>query len=244
MKNTALWRETKYAKNKNGHWGYSRNPRELSVSSRLIAGLIAKWYEQHIPQYVQGKLLDLGCGKAPLFGIYHLYASEVYCVDWENSLHENRHLDAVCNLNRLLPLPDESFDAIILSDVLEHIAEPKLLFSEMHRILRTGGKILLNVPFYYPLHEEPYDYFRYTRFALRKFADDARLKVVKLTAAGGALIVMTDIMSKFLMNIPVVGRYIAAILQNTAHGVWGRSPQTNEKLTTNFPLTYFVIMEK
>lgn len=242
MKNAEFWSESKYRKTQKGHWRGSKNPKELAVSSRLIACLIAQWYEQHVPQHVRGKLLDLGCGKVPLYGIYRLFATEIYCVDWENSLHKNAYLDIACDINKPLPFPDNYFDTIILSDVLEHIAEPKLLFEEMYRILQVNGKILLNVPFYYPIHEAPYDYFRYTRFALQKFADEAHLKIVKLTATGGMMTVMVDLTSKLLVNFPIIGRYMVTILQNITYYILKHKKQTQS--STSFPQMYFVILRK
>jgi ubiquinone/menaquinone biosynthesis C-methylase UbiE len=241
MKNKELWRESKYIKTKKGHWQSSKNTDELSVSSRLIANLVVQWYEQHVPQYVRGRLLDLGCGKVPLFGMYHPYVTEIHCVDWENSLHKNAYLDIACDINKPLPFPDNYFDTIILSDVLEHIIEPKLLFGEMYRILQTNGKILLNVPFYYPIHEAPYDYFRYTQFTLQKFADEAHLKIVKLSDAGG-IVTWIDLTSKLLAGFPVVGRCMATILQNMAYFVLKRKRQ--KQTFSTFPLAYCAIIEK
>ncbi|HRF81361.1 MAG TPA: methyltransferase domain-containing protein, partial [Flavobacteriales bacterium] len=77
-----------------------------------------------------------------------------------------------------------SFDTIILSDVLEHIRKPEALVKEMYRILAPGGQVIMNVPFYYGLHEQPFDYYRYTQFALRAITEDAGFAVVELEAIG------------------------------------------------------------
>jgi SAM-dependent methyltransferase len=108
-------------------------------------------------------LLDLGCGKVPFYARYREYVSETVCVDWSNSLHGNGHVDAECDLTQELPFADASFDTILLSDVLEHIPAPERLWREMARLLKPGGELLSSVPFFYWLHEEPYDYYRYTK---------------------------------------------------------------------------------
>lgn len=69
-----------------------------------------------------------------------------------------------------IPLPPESVGAIICKSVLEHLEEPQQGISEMRRILKPGGRILVYVPFIYPYHARAgvyRDYFRFSEDALR-----------------------------------------------------------------------------
>ncbi|MBE1547963.1 SAM-dependent methyltransferase [Mycobacterium sp. OAS707] len=120
-------------------------------------------------------------------------------MDWPNSPHTDSMVDLMLDLNFPLEgLNSDSFDVVVLSDVLEHISEPALLMSEIARILKPGGRLLLNVPFIYWIHEGPYDYYRYTRFALDRLARQAGLEVVDLVPLGGWIEVMADLSSKLL----------------------------------------------
>lgn len=148
MRNRDKWHPSKYVY-RNRTLIASRDRNEVGVQSILIGDLVAGFYDKHLRQHARGRLLDLGCGKVPLFIIYKDYATEVTCVDWEHSLHKNEYLDLECNLTEPLPFNDGEFDTIILSDVLEHIPQPDRLWMEMFRILAAGGKIIMNVPFYY-----------------------------------------------------------------------------------------------
>ena len=92
------------------------------------------------------RVLDLGCGQVPLFGVYRNYATEVICIDWENTPHRSEHLDHVCDLGGRLPLSDGEFNTIILSDVLEHIPQPENLWREMARISADKAIVMMNTP--------------------------------------------------------------------------------------------------
>ena len=81
----------------------SPNPDDVAVSSRLIADIVASYYDTYIRGYACGKLPDLGCGKVPLFDAYRDFVTQNICVDWGNSLHENEYLDLECDLTRTLP---------------------------------------------------------------------------------------------------------------------------------------------
>jgi SAM-dependent methyltransferase len=69
-----------------------------------------------------------------------------------------------------LPLTDGCADWVLLLDVLEHLPEPERCLQEIHRILKPGGKLVLQVPFLYPVHDAPLDFTRWTNQGLRELA--------------------------------------------------------------------------
>lgn len=245
MKNASTWKPSKF-EYRNGRLRASKDPHEVSTSSRFVADIVASQYDSHLKEHVRGHLVDLGCGKVPLYHAYKDYITESLCVDWPASIHKNPYLDAECDLNLRLPFQDEQFDTIILSDVLEHISNPLQLCNEMYRLLKPGGKVIMNVPFFYKLHETPHDYFRYTKFALLKFAKDSGFNVVLIHEIGGLGEVLTDLCSKLLVNMPLVGKHISMFVQWTG---WQFSrSMVGKRLTLktkeHYPLGYFMILQK
>lgn len=236
MRNIDSWRPTKFIKNKNGKLIASRDPREVSVGSRFIADIIAEWYETNLNIFAKGDLLDLGCGKAPLYEVYSPLVNNITLADWENSLHENPHLDKVCDITKKLPFEDNSFDIIIFSDVLEHIPNPSYVLSEIRRILKPKGVVLMNVPFLYWIHEAPHDFHRYTEFMLIKMAQDNDMYVEKIEAAGGGWAVLIDLSSKLLQGRPRIVEFI----QNVGPRVLSKKIKTRLEL----PLLYTAILRK
>ena len=69
---------------------------------------------------------------------------------------------------RALPFDSETFDAVLLFDVLEHLEAPEAALSEIARVLRHDGVLFIAVPFLYPMHDEPYDFQRLTAYGLRR----------------------------------------------------------------------------
>lgn len=245
MKNKENWKPTKFIFKK-GKLTASRDPDELCIHSRLIADITAREYEELLGRYAHGKLLDLGCGKVPLYAAYKDHIKENVCVDWENSLHKNEYLDFNCDLTQKLAFDDNEFNTIILSDVLEHIPEPQHLWNEMVRVLSADGVIIMNVPFFYYLHEKPHDYYRYTEYALRRFAELSGLEVITLHAIGGVPEVLTDILAKIMMPIPIAGpplskltQWITSVFIKTSIG-----KKVSSVTARRFPLAYFMVAKK
>jgi SAM-dependent methyltransferase len=245
MRNQEKWESSKYIYKK-GKLIASKDPKEVGAGSRLITNLIADLYDDNLRQHAKGKLLDLGCGKVPLYAAYREFVTDNICVDWGNTLHENEYLDYELDLTENLPFSDSEFDTIILSDVLEHIPVPEQLWREMARILSRKGKIIINVPFFYWLHEQPHDYFRYTEFALRRFVETSGLRLIQLEPIGGAPEVMTDFIAKNILRLPKLGHSLALVAQWFMLGFirtkFGK--KLSEATSSNFPLGYFVIAEK
>ena len=205
MQHVESWRPSKIVK-RGTKWVGSPLASELGIGSRLIGDIQAATYQRVIEAHARGRLLDVGCGKVPLFGIYSPLATEIVCVDWPHSMHGSQHVDQFVDLNRPLPFEGAQFDTILSTDVLEHIGRPDVLWREIARLLRPGGKIILTVPFLYSIHEEPHDYFRYTAYKLRQFCDDNNLQVIELEPYGGALEVILDIVGKHLYRHRMLSR--------------------------------------
>lgn len=246
VKRTEAWKPTKYTF-RGGELRASRDPQYVSIYSRLVADIVARRWGPALREHARGVLADLGCGRVPLYEAYRDLVSDVICVDWADSFHPNEHLDFECDLTQPLPLADGSVDTVVLSSVLEHVPEPASLWRELQRILRTGGKLLVSVPFYYPLHEIPHDYYRYTEFALRRFADTSGFQVVSLEPLGGAPVVLTDVLAK---NLRRAGKHVgpaAARLLQDGVALSLRLPRVGRfagKTATTFPVHYFGVFRR
>lgn len=69
-----------------------------------------------------------------------------------------------------LPIKSGAVNAVLLLDVLEHIANSDMVMREVCRVLAPDGKLIMQVPFLYPLHDEPRDYFRISRYGFEELA--------------------------------------------------------------------------
>lgn len=143
------------------------------------------------------RVLDAGAGEAqyaPLFAGHRYTAVDlgVGDADWSYS-----SLDAVADLERL-PFGNSTFDACVNIVTLEHVQQPQQVVSEMARVLRPGGRLLLVTPLEWEEHQQPHDYFRYTRYGLELLLTRAGLRVETLTPAGGFF----RVLSRRLLNAP------------------------------------------
>jgi len=137
----------------------------------------------------RGRLLDVGCGSKPYEAIFRPFVDSYVGVEHEatyaatNAAAAPVKADVLYDGNRL-PFDDESFDTVLSVQVLEHTPRPRQLVSEMARVLRKDGILILTAPFSFRLHEEPHDYFRYTPHGLRSLCEDAGLEVEAVEPRG------------------------------------------------------------
>jgi len=86
-----------------------------------------------------------------------------------------------------LPLQDATFDTVVLLEVLEHLRRPCEALREAARVVRPSGKVLLSMPFLYPVHDAPHDYQRLTIHGLIRDVEAAGLTVERVTPALGSV---------------------------------------------------------
>jgi SAM-dependent methyltransferase len=138
------------------------------------------------------RVLDVGAGDAPYA---ELFAHTDYVtLDWESSPHEGARAAAVSASADAIPLPDASFDVVVLTQVLEHVRRPAVVIAEIARVLRPGGRLLATVPFVWELHEEPHDYWRFTPYALAALLEDAGLEAVEIAPRSDSLSALAQLM--------------------------------------------------
>jgi SAM-dependent methyltransferase len=129
------------------------------------------------------RVLDAGAGDAPYRELFT--HCDYVTTDWAASLHPGaRQADVIAPIDAL-PLPDAGFDAVLCTQVLEHVRVPAAALRELRRVVRPGGRVWLTVPFVGELHEEPFDFFRYTPYGLRALGEEAGLEVLEVVPLGG-----------------------------------------------------------
>jgi len=133
-------------------------------------------------QYCTGRLLDIGCGNKPYNQMLKDNIITYTGVDIIQS--SNNCVDLICPANNITA-NDNAFDTVISTQTIEHIEDPQGMMNEAYRLLSKNGYFILSGPMYWPLHEEPYDFYRFTKHGLRYMLEKSGFKIVSISSNGG-----------------------------------------------------------
>jgi SAM-dependent methyltransferase len=156
--------------------------------------------EPLVAKYAAGRALDMGAGQLAWKDLLTRHV-EVYTSGDLTPGH--RQLDVVFDVTGGLPFADESFDTVFCCSVLEHAVEPWRAFSEMRRVLSAEGKAIVSVPFLFPLHDEPHDYYRFTGYGVRYLAQRSGFQVEEMVVNGGLFHLLLNVPSVVMSTICV-----------------------------------------
>lgn len=143
------------------------------------------------------RVLDAGAGEAQYAELFDGLRYIAVDLGVGDAAWSYRHLDGIADLQRL-PFRDAAFDACVNIVTLEHVREPGLVLTELARVLRSGGRLLLVTPLEWEEHQQPHDYFRFTRHGLEYLLGRAGLRVDSLRPAGGFF----RLLARRLLNAP------------------------------------------
>lgn len=130
------------------------------IKDLLTKKITRKNLDSFVAKYASDKLtLDLGCSGAPN---YLKYFKNRIGVD----IAAGEGVDVVADAHNL-PFENEKFEIILCTEVLEHLHSPQIAVSEMSRVLKKGGLLILTTRFIFPIHDAPNDYYRFTKYGLK-----------------------------------------------------------------------------
>jgi len=176
---------------------------------------IRKFISDHADS-ISGIVLDVGCGEMPYKEQILDSDSKVekyLGLDLEDNYSDRKVVPDLTWDGKRIPLEDDCVDVAIATEVFEHCPDTSLVVREIHRILKPDGVLLFTVPFLWPLHEVPHDYFRFTPFALQSILTDAGFKHTDLKMLGGWDASLAQMMGLWVVRRPGLNRVLRKLLK-------------------------------
>lgn len=107
-------------------------------------------------------------------------------------LQPGLNVDAVADLHCLPSEWRQRFSGVLCSETLEHVRRPPQALTELRRVLRPGGALLVTTMTAFPVHNHPNDYRRWTKAGLCAELEDAGFVSIKTESAGSVDFTLND----------------------------------------------------
>ena len=148
---------------------------------------------------LNGKILDIGCGQKP----YKRLSHSIEYIGLELDTPENRlnkkadyFYDGIS-----MPFEDNEFDSILSNQVFEHVFNPESFLTEMNRVLKMEGTLLITVPFVWDEHEQPYDYARYSSFGLKHILNKHGFELIEHRKSNNGIEVIFQLLNGYIYKV-------------------------------------------
>jgi len=131
-------------------------------------------------------VLDAGAGPCPYKKMFN------HC-KYESTDISDPHkiLSFTCSLDKI-PIENNHYDALIATEVLEHVQYPNKVVAEFYRVLKKKGRVFLTAPQGWMVHQEPYNFYYFTRYGLKILFSDAGFRKINIEPIGGYFSVLAD----------------------------------------------------
>lgn len=163
-------------------------------------GLLIKEYRYWLNRLIKQSneaVLDVGAGKLFYRKLIREFSTNYKSLDIKQTHPDLDFIGTTSKTNQ----KGGTYSLVFCSQVLEHVPDPQESFDEIYRILKKDGYAVISVPFFMYLHEEPNDYFRYTKYALRFLSKKAGFEIVELTEIGGPFAMVATLTASVLIGI-------------------------------------------
>lgn len=192
---------------------------------------ILRGLTEALPRF-HGHVLDVGCGYQPYRTLMESppsRATKYVGVDLADGLYATRP-DATWD-GRTLPFEDAQFDSALATEVLEHCPDPQGTLNEIARILKPSGFLFFTVPFMWPLHDMPYDEYRYTPSSLTRHLSAAGFTDIEIKATGGWDASLAQMIALWVRNRPMATwkkRVLSAVVTPLVRGLTARDHRPSD----------------
>ncbi len=156
-----------------------RHPRLRPWHHQWLAGTPLYAVLRPLLRTLRGDVLDVGCGCKP-YRDWVPDARRYVGID----VVDGPAVDALVVPGERWPVGDAEFDAVLCTQVLEHVADLHHTVDELVRVIRPGGEAVITVPFMFGEHNAPEDYRRLSRHGLRRLLEDHGLEILRMTPHG------------------------------------------------------------
>ena len=156
--------------------------------------LLKKQVKKYAP-YIKGVVLDAGSGEGDRYKNFFKFDKYISL-----DINKNSNPDIIGSVENI-SLGDSSVDSIVSTQVLEHIKNPQKAIEEFYRVLKSGGYCLVTVPQLNELHEEPHDYFRFTKYGLEEIFSHTGFKIILIDRRGGFWSANMQIQIRYVIDL-------------------------------------------
>lgn len=195
-------------------------------------------------------VLDVGAGDARYGAFFKKNTYVSTDLVFSSERHNFDNIDIISDVEKL-SIANDYADYILNFALMEHVPHPDLVIKEMFRTLKKGGKIFSIIPLTRPEHMQPFDFFRFTQFSIRKLFSENGFKVESIKGSNNALWTPVHYLYMFCLTYPFENfkNRIYAVLINRIFFILlfplvYIARKFDKYFPDNFPIYYWVECEK
>lgn len=145
-------------------------------------------------------ILDIGSGNASYLDLVHS-SNTLFTIDYPDTNKRYTGNPEIYSDARCLPIENNKIDVVLLFEVLEHIIETQSVIAEIRRVLRPDGKFFISVPFLYPIHDAPGDFWRFTEYGITEVLKKNGFEITDTTTHGNTLVSALQMLNMGFLEI-------------------------------------------
>lgn len=148
----------------------------------------------------QGTCIDIGSGNKNIEKYFDDSKQKIVKIDYPTTSERYENNPNIYADVQQLPIKSNSTNTVIFFEVIEHVADDNVAISEIARILKKSGILLISAPFLYPLHDEPFDFKRYTSHGLINLLEKNGFEIIEVKPHGNSITTLLQLFNLSMLD--------------------------------------------